>query len=61
MVQELAKDLAQNDRQILEDMRAILEAHHERRAEIRRELHAIFSQFGQFPQANNVRHLRVVK
>ena len=46
---------------LVDQVRGILEAHQERRMELRRDLHALFAQFGQFPQTNNVRHLRLVK
>jgi endonuclease III-like uncharacterized protein len=61
VAQELVETLVKRETDLVDQVREILEAHQERRMELRRDLHALFAQFGQFPKTNNVRHLRLVK
>lgn len=53
--------LMRNELEVLAQVRAMLEAHRDRRLELRHELHALMGQLGQFPEPNNVVHLRLVK
>ncbi|RTL72249.1 MAG: hypothetical protein EKK41_05745 [Hyphomicrobiales bacterium] len=63
--QQLAEDfverLMRNELEVMAQVRAMLEAHRERRLELRRELHGLMGQLGQFPETNNVVQLRLVK
>lgn len=63
--QQVAEDfverLMRNELDVMAQVRALLEAHRERRLELRRELHGLMGQLGQFPETNNVVHLRLVK
>jgi len=61
VAQELVESLLQRENDLVDQVRVMLEAHQDRRMELRRELRSLFAQFGQFPQPNNVRHLRLVK
>lgn len=58
--QDLVEGLVRHEAEVVNQVRALLEVHHARRLELRRELHAIIGQFGSFPAADNVRHLRLI-
>jgi hypothetical protein len=57
----LVEDLVRREADVVGQVRTLLEAHRERRLQLRRELHGLIGQFGKFPQTNNVHQLRLVR
>ncbi|MDX2201454.1 MAG: hypothetical protein NW223_01765 [Hyphomicrobiaceae bacterium] len=58
--EDLVEALVRQEAAVVDEVRAMLAVHRERRVELRRELHALFGQFGRFPRSDNVLHLRLV-